>query len=155
MKKYFYVGKDDSQCGPVDVQTLKAINITRDTLVWCDGMVNWTRAGEITDLAEIFTGIPPIIPPTPKVGYNVKPITNSKLHSYRPDNNLIWAILTTIFFSPIIGIIAIVKANQVDSLWAMGNKKEAYACANSVVKWCWVGVGVSLFITLLIFLLLI
>lgn len=39
--------------------------LTRDTLVWTAGAAGWTRAGDITELAQLFTIAPPPPPPPP------------------------------------------------------------------------------------------
>ena len=43
----------------------------------------------------------------------------------RPDNNLVWAILTTVLCCLPLGIVSIIKAASVDSLWASGRQEEA------------------------------
>lgn len=53
----------------------------------------------------------------------------------KPDTGLVWGILTTIFCCLPFGIIAIVKATQVDTYWASGLYEEAYAAAQSSRKW--------------------
>jgi hypothetical protein len=35
----------------------------RDTLVWSPGYAGWTAAGEVTELAQLFTIAPPPPPP--------------------------------------------------------------------------------------------
>ncbi|WP_396930986.1 CD225/dispanin family protein [Mycolicibacterium sp.] len=53
----------------------------------------------------------------------------------QPKNNLALAILATIFCFPITGIVAIVKAAQVNGLWVQGQYAEAQASANAAKKW--------------------
>lgn len=52
-----------------------------------------------------------------------------------PDNGMVWAILTTLFCCLPFGIIAIVKASNVNSLWMAGNYDAAYAAAKSSKNW--------------------
>jgi Interferon-induced transmembrane protein len=52
-----------------------------------------------------------------------------------PNNYLVWSILATIFCFPITGIVAIVKAAQVNGMWAQGLHAEAQAAAASARKW--------------------
>lgn len=153
MKQYFYVGQNGSQCGPVEMGTLKSLGITRETLVWCDGMVNWTKAGDVPDLASIFAGVPPAIPAAPQVAPPVVPhVAQEEKQSHRsyasipPDNHLVWAILATIFCCLPFGIVAIVKANQVESRWAMGDKMGAHESANSAANWCWASFACALIV---------
>ncbi|MBL9000394.1 MAG: SPFH domain-containing protein [Phycisphaerae bacterium] len=63
----FFVGINGTQAGPFDAGTLaakvRAGEITRDTLVWKQGMANWAAAGSVTDLASFFASTPPPLPP--------------------------------------------------------------------------------------------
>lgn len=52
-----------------------------------------------------------------------------------PKNNLVWAILVTIFCCQPLGIYAIVKAANVDSMWATGNYLAAQDEAAAAKKW--------------------
>jgi len=62
----FFVAIDGQQQGPLDLNTIKlraqANQITRDTLVWRQGMPNWIAAGDVTELKDLFSSIPPPIP---------------------------------------------------------------------------------------------
>ncbi len=55
------------QVGPFDAtalqQKIQAGDITRDTLVWKPGMSNWTKAGDVSDIANLFGAAPPPLPP--------------------------------------------------------------------------------------------
>ncbi|MEJ5964227.1 DUF805 domain-containing protein [Pedobacter immunditicola] len=53
MKKYFYV-KDSQRFGPITIEDLKKVNITKETLVWFDGLTEWKAAIEIPDLEDLF-----------------------------------------------------------------------------------------------------
>lgn len=57
----------------------------------------------------------------------------------KPDNNLVWAILSTVVCCMPLGIVAIVKAALVDSLWAAGRYDEARRAAADALKWSLVG----------------
>ena len=62
----------------------------------------------------------------------------------KPDNLLVWAILSTILCCLPTGIVAIIKSTQVDKYWAMGNYDAAYKAAKDTKTWCWVGFGLGL-----------
>lgn len=53
----------------------------------------------------------------------------------RINNNLVWAILATLFCCWPLGIVAIVKAAQVDGLLARGDYYGAQAAADSAKRW--------------------
>lgn len=52
----------------------------------------------------------------------------------RPDSNLVWAILCTIFCCLPLGIVAIVYAAKVDSLYNSGNYEEAQRASDKARK---------------------
>jgi membrane protease subunit (stomatin/prohibitin family) len=62
----FHVAVGQSQSGPFDLgalsQQVSAGQLTRDTLVWKNGMPQWTRAGDVSELASLFANTPPPIP---------------------------------------------------------------------------------------------
>ena len=58
MKKFFYV-RNEEKIGPVTFDELKEANINEDTLIWFEGLAEWTRAGDLAELREIFELIPP------------------------------------------------------------------------------------------------
>jgi predicted secreted protein len=53
----------------------------------------------------------------------------------QPNNNLVWAILTTLFCCLPLGIVSIVKSTQVSGLWAQGQYAEAQKAADDAKKW--------------------
>ena len=59
-----------------------------------------------------------------------------------PSTNLVLAILTTLFCCLPFGIVSIVKASQVNGLWAQGRFAEAQASSDAAKKWAiWSVVG--------------
>ncbi len=62
----FFVAIDGQQQGPFDVNTItlraQSGQITRQTLVWRQGMANWTAAGDVAELKDLFNTVPPPIP---------------------------------------------------------------------------------------------
>ncbi|MCC6699205.1 MAG: SPFH domain-containing protein [Candidatus Hydrogenedentes bacterium] len=63
----YFVAVDGQQTGPYDGPTLKqqiqSGRLTRDSLVWAEGMAQWTVAAEVPDVAKLFGATPPPIPP--------------------------------------------------------------------------------------------
>ena len=63
----YHVAVGGQQQGPYDMQTLQQQaqqgTLTRDTLVWKQGMAQWTKAGEVSELQSIFGAVPPPLPP--------------------------------------------------------------------------------------------
>ena len=59
-----------------------------------------------------------------------------------PDNNLVWAILATIFCCLPLGIVAIVKASKVQGLWFSGQYAEAQQAAADAKKFSIISAGI-------------
>ncbi len=56
----------------------------------------------------------------------------------KPDNNLVWAILSTVLCCLPLGIVAIIKSTKVNELWAQGDyegAKKAAADAKKFAIW--------------------
>src|SRR5262249_46058712 len=64
----YHVAISGQQAGPFDLAALKekvtAGQITRQTLVWKQGMQQWAAAGNMVELASLFANVPPPIPQT-------------------------------------------------------------------------------------------
>lgn len=62
----FHVAINGKATGPYDLNTLnqmiKMNQITRETLLWKNGMENWNKASEIDEVAKFFESVPPIPP---------------------------------------------------------------------------------------------
>lgn len=52
-----------------------------------------------------------------------------------PSSNLVWGILTTLFCCLPFGIVSIVYASKVESLWSIGQREAAYDASNKAKKW--------------------
>jgi membrane protease subunit (stomatin/prohibitin family) len=63
----WYIAVNGAQQGPFDAAGLSgqvsAGALTRDTLVWRNGMAQWTAASQVGELATLFGAVPPPLPP--------------------------------------------------------------------------------------------
>ena len=63
----FHIAVNGQQSGPHDLNSLQQMinsnQINRDTLVWKQGMPQWTAAGQVADLQNLFGSVPPPLPP--------------------------------------------------------------------------------------------
>jgi len=62
----FHVAVGSQQTGPFDLAALRqqaaAGQLTRNSLVWRNGMAQWSKAGEVQELAALFADLPPPVP---------------------------------------------------------------------------------------------
>lgn len=72
MKYFIYA--DNRQQGPFSIEELAARGLSSETLVWAEGMEQWTPAWKIKELKDIIEGkvqaqpVPPPLPATPPYG---------------------------------------------------------------------------------------
>ncbi len=67
-EKLWHVVIDGAAQGPFSKARLGRMQnegqLTRNSLVWSEGMDGWTAAGEVTELGKLFTVLPPPLPET-------------------------------------------------------------------------------------------
>jgi len=63
----FYAALGGQQQGPFALPAIQQYvasgQITRETLVWRQGMAQWTPAGQVPEIAQAFAAVPPPLPP--------------------------------------------------------------------------------------------
>ncbi len=66
-QKMFHVAINGQSQGPMAISQVTSLissgSITRDSLVWTDGMANWLKASEVSEVAALFSSTPPPLPP--------------------------------------------------------------------------------------------
>ena len=145
--KYF-IAVNGQQQGPFEVSELQAQGITPTTLVWTEGMSEWKPANTVAELAPLFAG-------------TVRPVMGQPLQQQanpwaqpqagvpmQPKTWLVESILVTIFCCLPLGIVGIIKAANVSSLYNAGRYQEAVQSSKEAGKWTkrglWIGLIVSI-----------
>lgn len=154
---YYFINKLGVQEGPYDTNKLLSKGVTRETMVWTNGMKEWTKAGDVDELRVLFPPVPPVQPtppptpqptptppPTPQPTPNPQPAPGEQC----PNNYMVWSILTTLLCCLPAGIAAIIYSSKVDKAWAQGNKAEAQKSSEQAKLWCLIsfGGGIVIFI---------
>ena len=131
MKYYMHTG--GQQLGPFEESELLSHGLTASTMVWREGMPDWVAASQVPELSHLLPPIqqPPSYQPQPGYGpqqpYGARPPM--------PATYLVWAILATLLCCMPFGIVSIVKASQVSSLYYQGNYAEARAASRAARNW--------------------
>lgn len=135
MDNYYYLNEHNEQKGPVPADQLLSCGVTRETKVWKSGMgQEWKQAGSIAELAHLFiSNCPPPPPPDP--------FKNS--YQQKPDNLLVWSILSTVLCCLPLGIVAIIYSTKVDPLWNEGKQEEARKAAAQAKLYCLIALGLG------------
>lgn len=149
MKYYMHIG--GQQVGPYEENELPSHGLTASTMVWREGMPDWVAASQVPELSHLLppSQQPPSYQPQPSYGpqqpYGVQPPM--------PDTYMVWAVLVTVFCCLPFGIVSIVKASQVSSLYSQGRYQEAVAASEAAKKWAiWsaiAGVVISIMVIVL------
>ena len=70
----YYIAENGQQAGPFEPNELLLHGLTVNSLVWCEGMANWTSASQVPELMAMLsgqpipTGIDTQLPQTPPMG---------------------------------------------------------------------------------------
>ena len=162
---YYYLDNNGTQQGPVDKNLLRSLGVTADTMVWKKGMEQWVKASLVPELRPILISEPVDTPPTPprasqrpatyetgsynkdensSGGTNAASAysagTANQTKQAKPNNNLIFAIVTTVLCCLPLGGLAIYYAIQSDSAYNAGDLQAAEANGKSARNWSIAGV---------------
>lgn len=100
--------------------------------MWKEGLADWMPASQLEELNDLFatdsTQPPPI----------AVPYTNP-LPMAPPKNWLIESIIVTLLCCLPLGIVGIIHATKVDSLWASGQRDAALKASQEAGKWVKLG----------------
>lgn len=118
MSQNFYIVENSKQLGPYSYEDLKSKGILRETLVWTEGLDNWTKAEHISLIKDILRSTPPPIPIPPiiidKIKQQLPPIPNPVIEKYfgyelasRKERLFATVIETIILLIPILFIFGI------------------------------------------------
>ncbi len=150
MNVYYYI-ENNQQQGPVSLNELKA-RINPDTMIWTEGMANWAPARTVPEVMQALT------PPTPQPQYQQPPYQQQPYQQpqyqppyqqpqyrqpqyqppygeQRPDNYLVWSILSLVLCCWPAGIVAVIFSSQVNSKWERGDYEGARRAANNAKTW--------------------
>jgi hypothetical protein len=148
--KQYYFSDGQERFGPFSLEELRNQSISKDTLIWYEELDDWTKAGDLAELAPLFelpTMSPPVNGPNiPSVPLSDPDVLDSSTE-VKPKTWLVESILVTVLCCLPFGVAAIVNAAKVDSKYAAGDYVGAKKASNEAKKWTLVGlVGGVIFI---------
>ncbi len=137
----YYILENGQQYGPFTLEQLKKRGITHETIIWYDGLGQWTAAKNIPELIEIAQ---PPLPNTPPIHYNI-PYSPYGYNLPSPDrpypnDHKTLAIIATIvtffgcYFIPL-GIVSLIYSINVESKWKRGDYAGAENHAKHAKIW--------------------
>ncbi len=115
---------NDVKVGPLPPEKLMALGMGRDTLVWREGMAEWTAAWRL-----------------PELDYCFRRDSRQMMDSRPcPPTYLAWAIISTILCCPAFGIVSIIYAASVESKYNRGDYEGAQKASQNAMMWLIVAV---------------
>ena len=121
------------------------MEITPDTIVWAEDIVDWIPAYQVNELTSLFASTSAQTPPpyqetsgrdTEAPRYDTTgPEARPSARPPMPPTYLTWSILVTIFLCRIAGIVAIVYSTQVSSCYYAGNYEGAAHASRQARLW--------------------
>ena len=148
MSQYYYTDGRE-RFGPFTFEELRDKGLTRETLVWKEGLADWVPAVQLNELLPL---LPVSLEPPPPMSY---PAMESVVRTTTPPKNwLIESILVTLLCCLPFGIVGIIFATKVDTLWSTGQYDAAEQASRDAGKWVKIG-AVSGAIVIILYLLLI
>lgn len=76
---------------------------------------------------------------------------NQNTQNSKPDNLLVWSILSTVLCCLPLGIVAIIQSNKVDTLWAVGDYAGSQEAARQAKLFCLISLGCGILGYIIIF----
>lgn len=129
----YYAIINNVKLGPLSPGELLSLGMTRDTLVWREGMTEWMAAWRLPELDSCF--------------YTVAPGGGSNPRASLPEcppTYLAWALVVTICCCQIPGIVAVVYSVCVESRYSRGDIDGAKRASQAALIWIWITVGLAL-----------
>ena len=123
--KQYYLHNGSENIGPFEKEELKAKNITKNTQIWSEDMLDWKKAGEIDDLKDI-------LKPTPPPLIKSKP-ESTKLRKKNPLKYILISLAILAFL--IIGSTLIANNTRTDESLAPLDDSQNREIRNHITDW--------------------
>ncbi|MDE5663271.1 MAG: CD225/dispanin family protein [Muribaculaceae bacterium] len=133
MTRYYYLGPGNQPQGPILPTEFLSHGLNADSQVCPEGGTQWLPLRDVPGLVNYLQQSP--VGNAPQAPYGGAPYGQGMPGSVPPPNYMVWAILTTILCCLPFGIVAIVKASQVNNLWMAGRTAEAMESSRAAKTW--------------------
>lgn len=128
----FYILQNNTKQGPYSLEELRNKNIDADTMVWSVGFSNWKPAKNVPDLSDLLSSLPPVPPLSPM-----------------PKTWLVESIIITCFCCLPFGIMGIINATKIETLYLSGAYEQALYRSKQAKKWTLWGFYIALLLFLI------
>ena len=140
----YYIIENGLQIGPLTIEQLKFKNISPNTQVWCEGMPEWKKAREVSELSVLFTNNTPPPPFSTRPTYSqpqpTEPCPNDHLSL-----SIVATALTFFLCFPLpIGVVGLIYSLNVNSKWKKGDYDTAKLYSRHAKTWSIVSIVLGL-----------
>lgn len=133
----YWVIINNQRLGPLPVEELKNLNIQRDTLVWHEGLRDWSRAASLPELSDIVPAPAPI-PPIPwRNGLQETPEPHGANRQAEPlpPTYLAWNIVVMICCCIPTGLVGLIYSTMVQPRYMRGDYDGARKASQNAEIW--------------------
>ncbi|TVQ49464.1 MAG: DUF4339 domain-containing protein [Saprospirales bacterium] len=148
MKRFFY-SDGENQFGPFTIEELKEKPIKPDTLIWYQGLEEWTAASDAALIKEElgFVKKPVVELSDEELEQQMQEMIPASIPESKLDGHfkkmpypwLVESILLTIFCCQPLGIVAIIYAAQVESKFTKGDYEGAKKASDNAALFTKIG----------------
>lgn len=131
MGKQYYYMNGGVQAGPISLEMLMRV-VSPDTLVWYDGISEWTPARLLPELSPMFTQ-------QRITAAYAAPQQNQMPTQPNTTGLLIWSIIMTVFCCAIHGALGIIYAVKSKNAWQEGRYNDAVSDFHKGKNWIVIG----------------
>ena len=151
----YYVAVNGQHQGPFEIEQLRTMGLTPESLVWNESMTEWTPVGNIQELSELFYSAPlesqyqqqQQYQPSyqqPQQQYQPQQTQYDQQQQYydpgMPNTWFVPALLITLFCCSPCGLVALAFSLKVEPRYYAGYYTEANDAANKAKTWSIVGI---------------
>ena len=161
----YYIASEQGPLGPYSIEQLIERRVKADDMVWRNGLPEWTRVDQLSELEGVLNAPDPVVPPTfnreryNAANYSFGSRQHPEIQQYNyPDDEECpptYRWLAIIAFLGIIpcAIVALIKSVMVTRLWEEGNRDAARYQSRKALMWGLIGalIGIPLSIYIMFF----
>lgn len=160
----YYIIQNGQQMGPYTMEQLKLYHVTPETDVWTEGMANWTKAKNVSELAPLFAGAAGASGVagggTPAGAYGASrgyQTQTANYGGYPPKSWMVEAVLVTLFCCMPFGVVGLVHATMVSLYYNRGEFEAAEQASKTAGKWVKIAffLGLTFIVLYVIFILVV
>ena len=124
----YWIVENEERIGPMSAEELLARNVTDETLVWHEGLTDWTPLGLIDELSSKLAAAKSAqnianqdgSMPQQRATATESPVANTTKEENRPPcppSNLVWAVISLLCCCFPLSVIAIIKKASERAAW--------------------------------------